>query len=519
MEQSFNLSAILSVARRRYMSFVLPAIVIFAAAVGVAYYLPPTYESKSVILIESQRIPTQLASTTVNADASERLKVIEQRLLTRSNLLSIANEYDLYSNNVPKLSPTEIVQEMRDSISIEQIAVSRERSNKQIVGFEISFQYTSARTASRVANDLVSSILSQNLETRLNRAAETSEFFQQQLRNLENELLATEERIAAYKRDNEAALPDTLGMRREKLSELTAQLELVSQQVTLYESESNGVASLGNPNEQQLAFQLQAQELNYNAFVERRELLTPLLEKGFVSQRTIDDLDRSIAQAELEIASTKSQMAQEGFAADPATRLDLLKTQKMNLERRTEELQQSIARTPSVEVELSALLRSYDLLRDEFSQTKIKLTNAEIGERLEQDRQAERFEVLEQATIPEKPKSPDRVMIAAAGGGGAMAVGLGLVVLLEFLDKSIRTAGDLERRLKLRPIAVIPYVSTRRERIKKNLRRLLTLCVALIAILAALAIAHLYFTPLDQFADRVWFKIEPYLQGIEALRR
>lgn len=513
MEQSFNLGVITSAARRRYMYFLIPALVIFAAAVGVAYYLPPTYESKSVILIESQRIPTELASTTVNADASERLKVIEQRLLARNNLLSIASEYDLYSDRVPPLSPTQIVEAMRGAISIQQIAVSRSRNNRQIVGFEIAFQYTNARAASRVANQLVSSILSQNLETRLNRAAETSEFFKQQLATLESELLTAEERIATYKRDNEASLPDTLGVRRENLSELTSQIELIEQQIVLAEQAASGASNAASGEEQQLAFRLQSQELNYDAFVERRELLTPLLEKGFVAQRTIDDLDRSIAQSELEIAAIKAQMAQQGFSADPGTRLKLLQTQKANFERRAGELQESIAKTPSVEVELASLLRTYELLRDEYSQTKTKLTDAEIGERLEQDRQAERFEILEQATIPDAPTKPDRIAIVAAGGGGAMAVGAALVFLLEFLDKSIRTAGDLERRLQLRPIAVIPYVTTRRERIRKNLRRLLIVCIALLGIVAASMIVHLYVTPLDLLADRVWLKVEPFLPG------
>ena len=513
MEQSFNLSAVTSVVRRRYMYFLIPAVVISAVAVAVAYGLSPTYESKSVILIESQRIPTQLASATVSADASERLKVIEQRLLARSNLLTIADEYALYDDIIPRLSPTEIVEQMRASISIEQISVSRSRRNTQIVGFEISFQYTQPRTASRVANELVNSILSQNLETRLNRAAETSEFFQQQLRNLETELKTAEEQIADFKKENEASLPDTLGVRREKLSELTAQIELIDQQVSFMEKSGNDASSSSNPEEQQLAFELQAQELNYEAFVERRELLTPLLAKGFVSQRTIDDLDRSIAQAELQIASIKAKMDQEGFSADPSTRMELLEAQKSNFERRAEELRLSIARTPSIEVELAALLRQYEVLRAEYTQTKAKLTDAEIGERLEQDRQAERFEVLEQATVPEQPASPNRIAIVAAGSGGALAIGLGLVVLLEFLDNSIRTAGDLERRLQLRPIAVIPYVSTRRERVQKYLRRTLTFCIVLLGIIAAAAAAHLYVMPLDLLAERIWLEAQPYFPG------
>lgn len=511
MEQSFDLSAIMSIAKRRFFYFAIPVVVVFGIAVAVAYALPKSYEATATILIESQRIPSQLALTTVTADSSERLKVIEQRLLARDNLLSIANEFSLYRDDNVTPSPTTIVDDMRESIEINQISVSRSRRNTQIVGFDVSFRYSSATTAARVTNRLVNSILSQNIETRLSRAAETSEFFQQQLQDLERELAAKESEIASFKRDNEAALPDTLGVRREKLAEIDANLDAITQQLSLMSESDGNPAGSQETEGQQFAFQLQSLELNYEAFKERRELLAPLLEKGFVSQRTMDDLEREIAQTEIQIASVKSQMSQQGFTADPGTRVKLLESRQVALQERSEELRASISRTPSVEVELSAMIRDYENLRSEFSQTKAKLTDAEIGERLEQDRQAERFEVLEQATVPEEPAAPNRIQIVAAGGGGAIALGGALVLLLEFLDNSIRTARDLERRLKLRPIAVIPYVTTRRERVRKIARRFLTFSIFVAAIVAALAIVHLYVTPIDLLVEQVVTKVQPFL--------
>ncbi len=512
MEQSFELGMIWAIVKRRYLYFVVPFVLVFAIVVVVAYALPRSYEAKATILIESQRIPRELASTTITASPSERIKVIEQRLSARDNLLSIAGKFSLYrADGEQNVSPSEIVDNMRDAIVIEQIAVGDSGRNAQVIGFDVTFQYSNATIAARVANELVTSILSQNLETRLSRAAETSDFFQQQLRKLESEMLSAENQIATYKRDNEAALPDTLAIRREKLTEILANIDAIDRQITLSEQAGNSADSNGDAASQQLAFRLQSQELNYDAFVERRELLKPLLEKGFVSQRTMDDLDRQIAQAEIEIAAVKSQMTQEGYTADPETRLQLLQSQKVEFERRASELQQSISRTPTVEVELAALTRDYGNLRAEYSQTQAKLTDAEIGEKLEQDRQAERFEVLEQATTPDESTKPNRIQIVAAGGAGALALGAGLVLLLEFLDKSVRTPSDLERRLQLRPIAVIPYVTTRQERIRRATKRFVAVCILLTVVVGALAAAHLFITPLDIYAERMWQKVQPLL--------
>ena len=511
MEQSFDLKAILSVARRRYAYFLVPAVFLSAVAILVAFSLPKEYEAKATILIESQRIPDELASSTVTASASERIKVIEQRVLARANLLEIAERFSLYKENGATPSPTDIVDAMREGVSINQIDVSRSRRNTEIIGFDVAFRYSNATMSSRVANELVTTILSQNLETRLSRATETSDFFQQQLRSLEADLLELEQKMAAFKRENETALPETIADRRLELSTLDSQLSELEQEILILERSGSGNAALDQDDTQQLEFRLQAEELNQKAFKERRDLLTPLAEKGYVSQKTMSDLDRQIAQTNLQVQAIKAQMAQKGVVADPEVRLTLLRNQKSSLEQKAEVVRTSIAQTPSVEVELAAMSREYENLRDEYRLTKTKYTDAQIGKRMEEDRQAERFEVLEQATIPEAPSKPNRTQIVLAGGAAAFAVGLGLVILLELLDNSVRTANDLERRLNVKPLAVIPYVTTRRERWGKYLKLAVTFLAFLMAIGATLLAVHIYYLPLDLIAERGMEAIRPII--------
>ena len=209
-EQELDLRAYLDVLRRRYLYLVIPAVALFAVVCLVTFLLPSKYQASAKILVVSQLIPSDLAASTVAASASERIKVIEQRLTTRDNLLAIAQKYNLYSKQRGMLSPSELVDWIRQDTLIEQIALDTTQTQRQrgseAVGFSLSFNYADPVIAARVANELVSSILEQNIQSRTARAASTSKFFGQQVKRLEGDLAALEKKIADFKKANEQAL-------------------------------------------------------------------------------------------------------------------------------------------------------------------------------------------------------------------------------------------------------------------------------------------------------------------------
>ena len=67
--------------------------------------MPPTYLSEGKILVELQQIPVDLVRPTVTATASERIATIQQRVMTRENLLKIADKYDMYADQREQAIP------------------------------------------------------------------------------------------------------------------------------------------------------------------------------------------------------------------------------------------------------------------------------------------------------------------------------------------------------------------------------------------------------------------------------
>ena len=69
-----------AIVQRRKWSLILPAVLVFAAAAGVALLLPPVYKSTATILIEEQEIPSEYVKATVTSYAEQRLQSINQRV-------------------------------------------------------------------------------------------------------------------------------------------------------------------------------------------------------------------------------------------------------------------------------------------------------------------------------------------------------------------------------------------------------------------------------------------------------
>ena len=88
---------------------------------------------------------------------------------------------------------------------------------------------------------------------------------------------------------------------------------------------------------------------------------------------------------------------------------------------------------------------------------------AQVGERIEVLSKGERFSLIEQPTMPGGPDSPNRLLIAAAGVVGGVGAGLGFVVLMEMLNRSIRRPVDLSAGLGIQPFATVPYIRTQGE--------------------------------------------------------
>ena len=177
--------------KRRWAYFFIPFVVIASAGVAGVMLWPPTYLSEGKILVQSQQIPTELVRPTVTSAAQERIQVIEQRTMTRDNLIAIMDKFQLFPEKRTLMSVTELVELMKDSTKIEPVDLkldfkqkSRAALENPTIVFSVGFEYGDAATATRVANELMTRILNEDLRDRTSRATDTTKFLDREVQKL-----------------------------------------------------------------------------------------------------------------------------------------------------------------------------------------------------------------------------------------------------------------------------------------------------------------------------------------------
>lgn len=187
--------------QRRWVYFVLPFVTILAAGSAVALLWPPTYLSEGRILVQSQQIPSELVRPTVTSAAQERIQVIQQRTMTRDNLIAIADKFKLFPEKRTLMSPTELVAEVKKHTKIAPVDLQidfkqRSRTENPTIVFSVGFEYSNAAVASQVANELMTRILNEDLRDRTSRATDTTKFLAREVQRLQAENSALDARIA-----------------------------------------------------------------------------------------------------------------------------------------------------------------------------------------------------------------------------------------------------------------------------------------------------------------------------------
>lgn len=516
----------------------LPYFLIFVAigsAVGftLATVLPPVYTAKATLVVESEQIPEGLAASTVQTAATEQLQIIQQRILTRDKLLDMANRLQIYAGRgtspAQRMPADEIVADMRKRIAIDTTGGPTRRGPQQAIFVTVGFTAPTAALAATVANEVVTMILQENVRMRTTVAGQTLEFFTQEVNRLDQELTRRGGVILAFKEKNQNALPDSIDFRRSRLAAAQEQLLQLQREaaglkdrrdrlVTLFQT--TGRVDSGAPERNLTPDERKLQAMK-NQLDSQLVVLSPQNPKIKVLQAQIAAQEQVVAEQNGQPktdASGAQLSAYDIQLADLDGQLAFIKDQQQQIEARMADLQASIEATPGNANALATMERDYANLQLQYNQAVANKARAETGDMIETLSKGQRISVIEQAIAPREPTSPNRPLLAAAGVGAGIAVGLAFVVLLELLNTAIRRPIDLTNALGINAFATVPLIRTKWQVRRRRLIILTAFALALVVLPSGLWWVHTQIVPLDQLLNRLTRQIGLALEALPTPR-
>lgn len=347
--------------KRRQIPALLCISVGVMVAILMALLLPAHYRSTATILIEQQELPVDLVRSTVTSFADQRIQVISQRVMTTETLMGLINRFGLYAEDRGGDSREELIGRMRDDIDFRMISADvidprSGRPTAATIAFALSYTSRVPEQAVRVANELTSLYLNENLTQRARLAEDASVFLGAEGDRLSKTITSLETQLAKFKEEHAETLPELSALNLELLDRTEQQLmQLESRQMSLDQQRVFLEAQLAQlkPNSamfsdsgerilsahdrlKALRSQLASSEALYapdhpDISRLRREIA------GLEGQEPVS-IDRNDLQRSVDAARSARAAAQERYAAEHPDRL--------RLEREVESLEARLAAAP-----------------------------------------------------------------------------------------------------------------------------------------------------------------------------
>lgn len=469
-----NLHRLLAAAWRRRYIIVLPMLLLPVLALMLSSVTPKQYHSYTTLLIqETTKLNPFLEDFSVSTQLKERMAGLNALLHSRHMLLSVAQELN-YVDDENASNANAVVRRLSSGLSVRLIGSDM---------IELSFRSGDPSEMAVVLETVTKHFLQNLLAPERSSVNASETFLQTQLKTQEASLIEAEKRLAQYKAENSARLPDQYSFDVQQLRGAEA---------TLREKET---ALAGAQAKTQ---SLKNQLLKTNPMLARLEenLIQLNAQRTLLKTRYTDlhskvvSINREIAQLELErdaMLNTTQQLSEldiqqlwrlatemtQGISSGQTRPLLISQLESLeaaNAEER--QLENEITQLKQVIKQLERKLESFagveqqliELQRD--IQTKQTLYNdflkryelAKVTGALGRYEESDRVKIIDQPYTPTAPMNPGWIIYLVAGVFGGAALGGGLAMMLEISDTRITRRDELEKLTGIPVLTRLPKV-------------------------------------------------------------
>lgn len=429
-----NLTQALLILRARWVIVLLAPLLTVAAAIGVTMLTPKTYQATTSLVLNykgSDPVTGQaMASQLLPGYMQTQIEIVG----SQSVALKVVDALKLAEGDEVKRrfqAATGGQGELRDWLAsglLGKLAVQPARESSVL---QISYTGLDPNMAAKVANGFASAYLQTAIDLKVQPSQRTAVYFDGQVRQLRDKLEEAQQRLSKYQQENGIVSTDrSVDVESVRLNELSSQA-VVAQGLAM-EAAARGRSAQGsgspdvanNPLIQNLKLQLGTAEAKLSEIAQRLDKNHPQYQSAKAEvDKLRTELAAQVRQTSETVSANATILRQRGDEAAAALRAQRDKVLRLN--RTRDEL-------TVLSKEVDSAQRAYDTVAQ-----RLALTNIEA-----QANQSD-VAVLTPALAPFKPYGPKMMLNTLIGLAAGLLLGIGGAVLLELIDRRVRSGHDL----------------------------------------------------------------------------
>ncbi len=515
--RDLDIKRYLNLIDRKKGLFMITAMAVMTLALLYSYLKPKVYEAHSTILIEKNVITDLVKGIAVTPSMQERIKVLSYAIKNRNLLLKVIDEVNFQVDKNDPVELEKLLEHLQEKTKV------RVRKGNMIT---VSYTNKDPKLARDYVNTLVNQYIEENLSAKREEAYGANRFLKEQIQFFKNKIDEAEKRIIEFRRskgiiialDERSVVSDIERLRKEietlqiKKAELNAQKSLIEEQlkgerpytVAIFER-----TSTGNVYAQRLSIlQQRLNELllkyteNYPEVIQLKAEIESLKEKmAVISKETSEEDPEETTSSEMSAINPIYLQLKERLSKIN-TEIAALEAKEKHYKRQLSLKKAYLKDIPAERKKLADLERERDTFKEIYEKLLFRLGQSEVSKQMEVQDKAETFKIVEPAILPVEPVSPNRKLIIFFGIFAGLGAGFGLLLLIDYLDTSVKTVETL-KALGLQVLAIIPTIEDPIKRMHLRRRNILLYTTFTLYMLFVMAIFTVEFLGLPYIDDFV----------------
>lgn len=466
----------LAIFRRRKWTLLICLVLCTVAGYLISLVLPKQYTSQTVILVQQPAVPESYVTDISSEDLKQRMTTLQQQVLSRSKLEAIIAKYGLYPGERGNTPMESLVARLQKKIQVIPVKPMAESNSTQLPGFILKVSDHDRAVAQKICDELSAMVQAENVHVRQEQAQGTTVFLTKQLEDAKVKMDDRDAKLAAFKSRYIGALPDDQQANLSILTGLNSQLDAATQALSRAQQDkafaetmlAQQVASQSGENpslqkeladmQNQLAVMQSKYTNDHPDVIRLKQNISDMKQKIAAGEQNPSPVGKANTMAidTPEIQTLRAQVHQYDSMVKEKT------AEQHDIQRQIALYQSRVQLSPNVEEQYKQLTRDYQSAQDFYNDLLKKRSDSAMESDLNHQAQNAEFRVLDPPNLPDSPSFPNPLYFTLGGLGAGLALGLGMIVLGEARDKTLRTEEDVEFFLQLPTLANIPSVESAR---------------------------------------------------------